>query len=176
MASGNHNGNPTGSKPFEFDQAAADAMCELFAMGWSLRRVIEHGNDEFPDIRFPKMNTFFKWIRDNDDFEKQYARAKQEGTDAMAEELLDISDDGKNDWMEIWDKEGKNIVGWKVNGEAVQRSKLRADTRKWLMSKMKPKKYGDKIDVTSGGKRLEQQPIIVSDIRSRNVEPEQQAE
>ena len=46
--------------------------------------------------------------------------------------------------MERLDRDG-NVIGWRVNGEAVQRSKLRVDTRKWVASKLKPKKYGDKL-------------------------------
>jgi hypothetical protein len=59
----------------------------------------------------------------------------------MADDILEIADDGRNDWMEIISKDGDS-VGWRVNGEAVQRSKLRVESRKWLMSKMLPKKYG----------------------------------
>lgn len=56
----------------------------------------------------------------------------------MADEIIEIADDGSNDWME---REGKAAP----NGEMVNRSRLRVDTRKWLMSKMAPKKYGDKM-------------------------------
>jgi hypothetical protein len=66
----------------------------------------------------------------------------------MAEDILDISDDGTNDYMETDD--GK----LQYNGDSVQRAKLRVDTRKWLMAKMKPKVYGDKLDMTTNGKDL----------------------
>lgn len=69
----------------------------------------------------------------------------------MSEEILDISDDGSNDWMEV--NYGEHTA-WKTNGEALQRSRLRVDTRKWLMAKMKPKVYGDKLDMTTNGKDL----------------------
>lgn len=61
----------------------------------------------------------------------------------MADELLEIADDGTNDWMERIDGDGAG-VGWVLNGEHVQRSRVRIDTRKWLLSKMAPKRYGDK--------------------------------
>lgn len=95
----------------------------------------------------PGVTTVFKWIRENEEFAKQYARATEERTEAMAEDILDISDDGTNDWMEV---NGRDVP----DSEAIQRSKLRVDTRKWIMSKMKPKKYGDKLDLTSGGEKL----------------------
>ena len=69
----------------------------------------------------------------------------------MAEDILDIADDGTNDWMEKQDSEG-SAAGWSFNGEHVQRSKLRVDARKWLMSKMKPKKYGEKVSQEITGK------------------------
>ncbi len=63
----------------------------------------------------------------------------------MAEEIVEIADDGRNDWMEVMSKDGESI-GWRLNGEAVQRSRLRVDARKWLMSKLLPKKYGESKD------------------------------
>jgi hypothetical protein len=67
----------------------------------------------------------------------------------LADELLEISDNGLNDWME---RNGEGNVGWLVNGEAIQRSKLRVDTRKWVASKLKPKKYGDRQTFEHTGK------------------------
>ena len=55
--------------------------------------------------------------------------------------MLDIADDGSNDWMES--QEG----GVDYNGDAVQRSKLRIDTRKWMAAKLAPKKYGDSTTI-----------------------------
>lgn len=99
----------------------------------------------------PAMSTMFKWLRENSEFSEQYARAKQEAADAMAEEILDISDNGSNDWME---KHFGETTAWVTNGEALQRSRLRVDTRKFLMAKMKPKVYGDKLDLTTGGEKI----------------------
>lgn len=95
-----------------------------------------------PDM--PCMTTVFKWLREKEEFAQQYARAKEESCDALFEDIISIADDGTNDWMERNDAEGNNI-GWQLNGEHVQRSRLRVDTRKWALSKLKPKKYGDKI-------------------------------
>lgn len=68
----------------------------------------------------------------------------------MADEILEISDDGSNDWMERLGKEGEP-AGWQLNGEHVQRSRLRVDTRKWILSKLAPKRYGDKLQHTGDG-------------------------
>lgn len=79
---------------------------------------------------------------------EQYARAREACVDALADELMDIADDGRNDWME---KYGDGDPGWLINGEHVQRSKLRVDARKWLLSKIAPKKYGDRVEVENSG-------------------------
>lgn len=94
----------------------------------------------------PCVATVFNWFRKYPEFLEQYARAKQESADAFIEEMQDIADDGTNDWMERHNADGKS-VGWQLNGEHVQRSRLRIDTRKWIASKLKPKKYGDKIEL-----------------------------
>ena len=60
-----------------------------------------------------------------------------------ADEILDICDDGSNDWIERQNKDGSTYET--VNSEVINRSRLRVDTRKWLLSKLMPKKYGDKI-------------------------------
>jgi hypothetical protein len=67
----------------------------------------------------------------------------------LADELLEISDDGSNDWMERKGKDERG--GWELNGENIQRSRVRIDTRKWLLSKMLPKVYGDKTEVAVTG-------------------------
>src|SRR3990172_7086066 len=61
---------------------------------------------------------------------------------------MDISDDGTNDWMASNDPENP---GYRVNGEHIARSRLRVDTRKWIASKLKPKKYGEKLDIAHSG-------------------------
>ncbi len=128
-------------RPSEFTQEMADRICAELADGMSLRTVCN--SDGMPDKK-----TVFRWLRTNDTFRAQYARAKEESADALADEMMDIADDGSNDWMEVHQR---GNVGWVENGEAMQRSRLRVDTRKWIASKLKPKKYGDKIDATLSG-------------------------
>lgn len=96
----------------------------------------------------PCMSTVFKWLREKDDFSQQYARAKEECADALAEEILDIADDSTNDYMEKRAEDG-DVAWWEFKSEHVQRSKLRVDSRKWLASKLKPKRYGDRTTLAS---------------------------
>lgn len=133
-----------GGRPTKYSQDLADSICEMIAMGYSMRSVSA-------DESMPASSTMFKWLREHTEFSEQYARACEERSEAMAEDILDIADDGTNDWMEI-EKRGETYTV--ANNEAIQRSRLRVDTRKWLMAKTKPKKYGDKLDMTSDGKAL----------------------
>lgn len=69
------------------------------------------------------MSTVFLWISKHKEFSENYARAQADRVVAWSEEIIDIADNSKAD---------------------ANRAKLRVDTRKWLMSKMDPKKYGDR--------------------------------
>lgn len=80
-------------------------------------------------------------LDDRNGFAAHYARARELQIEAMADELIEISDDGTNDWMTI-QRGGQEVEV--PNQEVLQRSRLRVDTRKWLMSKIMPKKYADK--------------------------------
>lgn len=72
-----------------------------------------------------------------------YARAREQQMEAMAEETLDIADETNRDTIIKKGKDGSEYEA--PDAEWIARSKLRVDTRKWLMSKLAPKKYGDKI-------------------------------
>lgn len=129
-------------RPSSYTPELAQTICLLLAEGESLRSVCAREE-------LPAKATVLRWIAQNESFRDQYARAKAEGAEAIAEEMFDIADDGSNDWMEKLDKEG-NAVGYQLNGEHVQRSRLRIETRKWYLSKIMPKKYGDKVDLNHG--------------------------
>jgi hypothetical protein len=137
-------GNPVG-RPNGYTQELADRICAELALGYSLRTVCK--SDDMPAVA-----TVFNWFRKYPEFLEQYTRAKEESADAMADEVIDIADNAENDWMIINRKDGSEA--WQLNGEHVQRSRLRIETRKWLMAKMKPKRYGEKIDLTTNGKDL----------------------
>lgn len=77
----------------------------------------------------------------------QYARARAMQGEAWASGVLDEADAPPN---MIANKHGESVVdpGW------VQYQRLRVDARKWLASKVLPKQYGDRVDVTSGGEKI----------------------
>lgn len=119
----------SGGRPSEFTQDKADAICERLANAESLRKICLSDD-------MPCQTTVFKWLSQNPEFAKQYAHAREAQADALFDECLDIADDGTNDWMGDDDK---------YNGDAVQRSRLRIDTRKWMAGKLRPKVYGEKV-------------------------------
>jgi hypothetical protein len=90
---------------------------------------------------WPNPRTIRNWILDNEEFGKKYARAKLIQADEIAEECIDISDDSSHDTLTIERDDGsiKEIA----NTEFIARSRLRVDTRKWYVSKLVPKVYGD---------------------------------
>jgi hypothetical protein len=74
------------------------------------------------------------------------ARAREEGYDAIAAYTLEIADDSRNDWTDAKAEEGdERAINSRENGEVIQRSKLRIDTRLKLLAKWDPKRYGDKV-------------------------------
>lgn len=132
-----------GGRPSDYNSEIAQVVCMRIAEGESLRMVCR-------DEAMPDKSTVLRWLGRHEEFRAQYAQAKELGIEAIAEELFEIADDGTNDWMELTDSEG-NAYGYKANGEHIQRSKLRIDTRKWYLSKIVPKKYGDKQQVEHSG-------------------------
>jgi len=109
--------------------------------GRSLRSVLSEEG-------MPDRSTFYEWIRNDDLKSDHYARVKEDRADYIFEDILNIADETHND------RRVKSDGAEVVDHEAIQRSKLRVDARKWMLSKMLPKKYGDKIDVTSDGDKI----------------------
>jgi hypothetical protein len=131
------------ARPTEYTKDLADYICRQLAEGRSLRSICEE-----QDI--PARSTVYDWLDSNlHGFPDQYARARKRQAETMLDEILEIADDTSQDTT-ITD------FGPKPDTEWISRSKLRVDARKWAMSKLAPKKYGDakSIDLTSKGERI----------------------
>lgn len=126
-------------RPSLYSDEMARAICGWIKQGYTLRQI-----GALPNM--PDKATIIRWLGEHDDFCDQYARAREIQALVMVDELMEIADDSRNDWIERENKEGETEIAF--NPEAVQRSKLRSDTRKWLMGKMAPKRFGDKVQVT----------------------------
>jgi len=142
-------GRPAG-RPLGYTNDIATEICVRLSLGESLRAICT-------DDHMPARRTVFEWLNRDDEigieFRTKYAHAREVQAETLVDDMTDISDNGTNDWMERRDKDGA-LIGWALNGEAIQRSKLRVETRRWIAEKLKPKKYGAKIDVTTGGDKI----------------------
>lgn len=127
-------------RPSKYTPEIANEICDRLAMGESLNSICR-------DDHMPHRLTVIRWLRDDnfEGFRNQYAIAREDQADYHVDEMNDIADNGTNDWMEV---NGKDCVGWRENGEAIRRSQLRIDTRKWIASQMRPKKYGSPAEHT----------------------------
>ena len=130
-------------RPTDYTLEVVSDICARIADGQSLREIALSDD-------MPAKATIFLWLAKHKEFSDQYAHAKEAQALHMADEILDIADDASNDWMERLGEDGQSL-GWKENGEAMQRSRLRVDSRKWLLSKLLPKKYGDKFALEHTG-------------------------
>ena len=101
----------------------------------SLRQIFYFNKDQ---IELPNLSTFLEWVAKDEAIAEQYARALNVRQAILFDEVVDLADDSKGD---------------------VQRNRLQVDARKWALSKMNPKKYGDKIDHTTDGKPMVTPPI-----------------
>jgi hypothetical protein len=116
-------------------------VSEIEEKGSALRNILSK-----PDM--PSSRTFYKWLDEDIDKVKQYARATEIRAEKLFDEIIDIADEKSNDTYT--DETGKEYT----NHEVINRSRLKIDARKWVLSKLNPKKYGDKIDHTTDGEKI----------------------
>lgn len=90
--------------------------------------------------------TVLGWCDADTALSDHYARARDALIAVQVDELLDIADDGRNDTYEAGE-EGEV----RVNADVIARSRLRVDVRKWALSKIMPKRMGDKIQTEHSG-------------------------
>lgn len=98
------------------------------------------------DEGMPAYRTVKDWIDSKPDVAAAIARAREEGFDAIAAGTLEIADDARNDYMEAAGEE--EAAAYRLNGEHIQRSKLRIETRLKLLAKWDPKRYGDALKLS----------------------------
>lgn len=124
-----------------------DFICNEILEGKALRTILKGENMPAPAI-------FYKWLDEDELKVKQYARACNYRAESIFDEILEIADNTSNDTITT---ERGDIP----NSEWIARSRLRVDSRKWIASKLNPKKYGDKTDVTSGGDKIQNIPTSI---------------
>jgi len=107
-----------------------NAICNLIQKGKSLRQALKENKK-------PSYETFYKWLDEDKNKTKQYARATEERADKMFDDIISIADDDSKDQTPF------------VGVNYIHRDKLKIDARKWALAKMMPKKYGDKLELSA---------------------------
>lgn len=119
-----------GGRPSIYSKELAWKICEEIMEGRSLRSIVRD------DDGMPSLSIIFKWLDENAWFLEQYARAKDNQADTNTEDIQDLA---------------KRVVSGEVDPQA---ARVAIDAYKWTASKLKPKKYGDKLDLSTNGKDL----------------------
>jgi hypothetical protein len=127
-----------------YTDITARKICAKILDGESLNSICK--NPRFPNIQAVK-----KWLIDPrfSAFREMYYYARRGAVELLMDEVIEIADNTGNDWIETYDKDGK-VNGLKPNTEAIQRSRVRIDTRKWLAAKLIPRIYGEKLEIEHG--------------------------
>jgi hypothetical protein len=121
-------------RPLTYDPAVADRICKELADGASLRKVCSAPG-------MPPESTVRGWVVDDvQGFAAQYTRARQLLAERWADEVLDLAD-----------LPPSTLSDGRIDTGAVNHQRLMVDSRKWLLSKVLPKVYGDKVAVDHAG-------------------------
>ena len=123
-----------GRNPFNWTDDIEAEIFDRIAKGEAVRNICL-------DDWLPSWPTVNKRLADDDTFLARYMRAREDQADKIFEECLSIADSQEGDIITV---DGKDSV----NHDAISRAKLRIDTRKWMAGKLRPKVYGEKLDLT----------------------------
>jgi hypothetical protein len=110
----------------------------------------------------------FRWLGKFKEFSDQYARARENQAETLADEITNIADETM---VIVKEKDGFTEVV--LDSTAVARNRLRIDTRKWVASKLLPKKYGDKVDLNHGGQVDNPLSVLISQVSGSSLTPQE---
>ena len=146
-----------GGRPSKYTKKNRREILRRLAAGESLRAICV--SDHLPD-----RVTVARWVVVHRKFHAQYARARDVGLDQLADEIIEISDDSSEDLIPGESKRGEamNVA----NHARVQRDRLRVDSRKWYVSKLAPKRYGDRLSVTGA----DDKPLVPGKVQVQFVD------
>ena len=123
-------------RPTKYDKDIAEKICSKIASGKSVRSIVK-------DKKMPSSSTIFRWLLDEEkkEFWEQYEKARNIQAELIFEELIEIADNPE-EGVEVWTEDGRIKI---KKGDMLGHRRLKVDTRKWYLSKVLPKKFGDKI-------------------------------
>ncbi|HZJ96203.1 MAG TPA: hypothetical protein VFD12_00050 [Oligella sp.] len=149
--------------PFEYDEAVFEQIIEIVATSAeSIASICKREG-------MPDKSTFFRWLYRIPELRDKYMQAKELSALVDEDLMLSIADDGTNDYVEKARLNGEmNVV---FDSEHVQRSRLRVDTRKWILERKQPKYYGSKTDVNLGVQEDNPLAQLLADLKPKTFEP-----
>lgn len=127
-------------RPSDYTPEIAMSICERLVEGESLRSICL-------SEEMPHRGTVFRWLEAHESFRDQYARARDAQADALADEITHIADTPQVGEVRTITEDGIEVRQEDMLGHR----RLQIDARKWIASKLKPKKYGEKLDTTLMG-------------------------
>lgn len=129
-------------RPSSYTPELGDSICERLMDGESLRSICSEEG-------MPTKTTVFRWLQADEAFRDLYTRAREEQAETMADEIVGIADEVcttvRADKHGTKDDDGDGNTEVIFDATAVARNRLRVDARKWVAAKLKPRKYGDRI-------------------------------
>lgn len=115
----------------EKKQESFDYIISEIISGKSLRYALDTNG-------MPSSQTFYKWLEEDEEKSKQYARACESRELLLLDEILEIAD-----------KQGQDIIetdnGPVINHNIIQRNRLQMEARQWVLGKLNPSKYGNRV-------------------------------
>ena len=96
------------------------------------------------------VQTFYNWMNDDSALLEMYTRARDMQADLLADQIIQIADTTEEGTKTVLKPTGEETT----TGDMTEHRRLKIESRKWIAAKLKPKKYGDKVDVTSGGEKI----------------------
>lgn len=132
---------------WEYSEDMVQRICELIATS---AKGLEHLLKDAEDL--PSASIVYKWLREHTYFQQQYAHARERQADLLVYEAVHIADTPRMGVKRKEDAEGGVEI---TTGDMIEHRRLQVDVRKWMAGKLAPKKYGDKLDVTSAGEKIQ---------------------
>lgn len=129
-------------EPIQYSSELATRICDLLATGESIKTICQADG-------MPHETTVYGWLYRQPEFLKQYRGARIAGCEKIADELFEIVDDTSKDWVKRESSAGKVEVV--ADHEHISRSRLRFDARRWYLSKLVPKVFGDRVELEVQG-------------------------
>ncbi len=124
-----------------YSKEIAEEICIRIMQKQSLTKICE-------DPKMPTINAVVKWLADprRADFRELYYFARRVQAEMFIDEIIEIADHTQLDWKPRFNRNG-DYIDHVPDNEAIQRSRVRIDTRKWFAAKMVPKIYGEKLNM-----------------------------